>query len=210
MNFIEGEGRLPKPGLIEIEVDAESGFSIDRFSYCQNFFLYFDNISSLSLDVNDFDIFQGSSIHELYVKADQIKPDPPFWMAKPGWKPEKLAQIFGDRFTRDITGTLDRFGWHIISEIPDGDFCDLLCEYAIPIEDLGGKSGIPFYMEAGVGLQMQLLVRFEEASGTLIDEAIFEVNTQNLLIPPDLSTHIRLGYRITSSGSSRITRLVLA
>jgi hypothetical protein len=209
LNFIEKEG-LPKLGFMGIEVEIGIGFSIDKFSYCQNFFLYFDDVSFLSPEINDFDIFQGSSISKLYFKADQIKPDHPFWLGKPGWKPEKLAQIFGDRFTRDITGSMDRFGWHIVSELPDGNTCDLFSEFSIPIEDLGGMPGTPFFLEAGAGLQLHLMARFEEASGTLIDEAIFEVNMQNQLIPPDSCSHIRLGYRVTSSGSSRITRLVLS
>ena len=192
-------------------LEVSDGMSLDFLSYCRNVFNQdVVSVETVSAVVDDLEINQGSSIDELYAKADALKMAVPFWLGKPGWKPEKLAQIFGDRFTRDITGSIDRFGWHIISEMRDGDTCELFSEFAIPIEDLGGKSGTPFYMEAGVGLQMQLLVRFEEASGTFVDEVIFEVNAQNLLIPPDLSTHIRLGYRITSSGSSRITRLVLA
>lgn len=192
-------------------IEIYDGMSLDYLSYCRNVFN--QNVVSVevvSAVVDDLEINQGSSIDELYVKADGLKMAIPFWLGKPGWKPEKLAQIFGDRFTRDITGSIDRFGWHIISEMRDGDTYDLFSEFSIPADDLGGKAGTPFYMEAGVGLQMQLLMRFEEASGALIDEVVYEVNIQNQLIPPDSCTHIRLGYRITSSGSSRITRLVLA
>ena len=185
--------------------------SLDCLSYCRNVLNQNAvSIEQVSAVVDDLEINQGSSIDELYAKADALRMAIPFWIGKPGWKPEKIAQIFGDRFTRDITGSIDRFGWHIISELRDGDACVLFSEFSIPVEELGGKSGTPLYLEAGVGLQMQLLVRFEEASGALIDEAIFELNTQNHLSPPDSCTHIRLGYRITSSGSSRITRLVLA
>jgi hypothetical protein len=192
-------------------MEVSDGMSLDYLSYCRNVFN--QNVVSVevvSAVVDDLEINQGSSIDELYAKADALKMAIPFWLGKSGWKPEKLAQIFGDRFTRDITGPVDRFGWHIISEMRDGDSCDLLSEFAIPIADLGGHAGTPFYIEAGVGLQMQLLVRFEESSGALINEAIYEINTQYQLIPPGSCTHIRLGYRITSSGSSRITRLVLA
>jgi len=192
-------------------IEVSDGMALDYLGYCRNVFNQNKvSVEEVSAIVDDLEINQGSSIDELYAKADALKMAVPFWLGKPGWKPEKLALIFGDRFTRDITGSVDRFGWHIISELPDGETCDLFSEFAVPIEDLGGKSGIPFYMEAGVGLQMQLLVRFELSSGALLDEVVFEVNTQNQLTPPDSCTHIRLGYRITSSGSSRITRLVLA
>jgi spore maturation protein CgeB len=192
-------------------IEVSDGMSLDYLSYCRNVFNQnVVSIEAVSKVVDDLEINQGSSIDELYAKADALKMSMPFWLGKPGWKPEKLAQIFGDRFTRDITGSIDRFGWHIISELSDGDTCDLFSEFAIPIGDLGWQSGTPFYMEAGVGLQMQLLVRFEESSGALVEEALFELNAQNQLIPPITCTHVRLGYRITSSGSSRITRLVLA
>jgi len=192
-------------------LDVSDGMSLDYFSYCRNVFNQnVVSVKMVSTTVDDLEINQGSSIDELYAKADALKMSMPFWLGKPGWKPEKLAQIFGDRFTRDITGSIDRFGWYVISELPDGETCDLFSEFAIPIGDLGGQLGTPFYMEAGVGLQMQLLVRFEESSGALVEEALFELNAQNQLIPPINCTHVRLGYRITSSGSSRITRLVLA
>ena len=192
-------------------LEVGDGISLDYLSYCSNVFNQKAvSVEAVSFVVDDLEINQGSSIDELYAKADALRMAVPFWLGKPGWKPEKLAQIFGDRFTCDVTGSIDRFGWHIISELPDGDTCDLFSEFAVPIEELGDKSGTPFYVEAGVGLQMQLLVRFEEASGALVDAAIYELNTQNHLVPPDSCSHIRFGYRIVSSGSSRITRLVLA
>ena len=191
-------------------IQVSDGMALDYLGYCRKVFnqsvVSVEQVSSI---VDDLDIHQGSSINELYAKADALKMAIPFWIGKPGWKPEKLSKIFGDRFTHNINGSLDRFGWHIISELADGDTCDLFSEFAISIEDLGGKSGTLFYLEAGVGLQIQLLVRFEGTFGSLIDDAIFDLNSQNHLIPPDFCTHIRLGYRITSSGSSRITRLAL-
>lgn len=192
-------------------IEVSDGMSLDYLGYCRNVFNQkVVSVEMVSATVDDLEINQGFSIDVLYAKADALKMSMPFWLGKPGWKPEKLAQIFGDRFTRDITGSIDRFGWYVISELPDGETCDLFSEFAIPIGDLGGQLGTPFYMEAGVGLQMQLLVRFEESSGALVEEALFELNAQNQLIPPINCTHVRLGYRITSSGSSRITRLVLA
>jgi hypothetical protein len=191
-------------------VEISDGMALDYLGYCREVFTQSTiSVEQVSLIVDDLEINHGSSIDELYVKADNIKMAIPFWTGKPGLKFEKLANIFGDRFAHNINGSIDRFGWHIISELADGDTCDLFSEFAISIGDLGGKSGTPFYLEAGVGLQIQLLVRFEDTFGSLIDDAIFELNSQNHLIPPDSCTHIRLGYRITSSGSSRITRLVL-
>ena len=190
---------------------VDDSISLDYLSYCRNAFNQNEvSIQDISNIVDDSEFNMGSSINELYIKADALRIPIPFWVDKPGWRPKKLANIFGDRFTRDITGSTDRFGWHIISKLPDGDTCNLFSEFAIPIEDLGGQSGTLFYMEAGVGLQMQLLVRFEGVSGALMDEAIYEINMQNQLMPPDSCSHIRLGYRITSSGSTRITRLVLS
>jgi hypothetical protein len=191
-------------------IEVKDGMSLDYLSYCRNVFNQnIISIEKISRIVDDFNIDKGIDINLLYSKADSLKIEKPFWLGKSGWTPNKLAQIFGDRFTRDITGSLDQFGWHIVSELPDGDVCNLFSEHVVAIEDLGGKFGTPFYLESGVGLQMQFLIRFEGVSGDFIDEAIFELNTQCQLITPVSASHIRFGFRITSSGSSRISRLVL-
>ena len=192
------------------EVEVSDGVSLDYFGYCKNAYVDGDSrLDDIREVVDDHIQNPGSSLDELYSMLS-LPDSHSRRLGSLSIRAIKLANFFGDRFTRDITGSLDRFGWHIISELPDGDTCDLFSEFAIPIEDLGGQSGTPFYMEAGVGLQMQLLVRFEESSGALVEEALFELNAQNQLIPPITCTHARLGYRFTSSGSSRITRLVLA
>ena len=191
-------------------IEVSDGVALDFLGYCRNVFNQnIISVEQVSTIVDDLEIYQGCNIESLYANANFLRMDMPFWLGKPGWRPEKLAHIFGDRFTRDITGSIDRFGWHIISDLPDGDSCVLFSEFSIPVDDLGGKSGTPFYLEVGVGLQMQFLFRFESAAGTLIEETIFEVNVQNQLVPPNFCTHIRLGYLITSSGSSRINRLAL-
>jgi len=188
---------------------VDRALNIDPFNYVKNYSN--DDAQSNLLDaIKDLSINIGQDILSIYKLSESQGVFRAFWLGKPGWRPEKISLIFGDRFTGLVVGSLDHFGWHIISELPDGETCDLFSEFAVPIEDLGGKSGTLIYLEAGVGLQMQLFVRFELPSGALLDEAIFEVNTQSQLTPPDSCTHIRLGYRITSSGSSRITRLVLA
>ncbi len=205
---------LPLSNLLKdpiSSIEVANGMALDYLSYCRDAFgEYSISIDDISAIVDDQEINRGFSIQVLYSKADSLKMIKPFWIGKSGWKPEKLAHVFGDRFTRDITASIDRFGWHIISELHDGDTCDLLSEFVVPIEELGGKSGTAFYLEAGIGLQIQFLVRFEDVSGFFIEESFFEMNTQNQLIPPASASQIRFGFRITSSGSSRITRLVLA
>ena len=192
------------------EVWFSDAVSLDFFNYCKNAYVNLDgDLKGLQDVVDDYIENSGLSIDDLYAAVGKLETHSKA-LGSMLLRAAKLASFFGNRFTSAITGVVDKYGWHIISDLLDGDTYDLYSEFSIPIEELGGKSGTPFYLEAGVGLQMQLLVRFELSSGALLDEAIFEINTQNQLSPPDSCTHIRLGYRITSSGSSRITRLVLA
>jgi len=194
---------------------VEHGISLDYLSYCRNAFqgsgLGSDlNRASVSEVVDDLEIDSGASIEELYKRAETLKMEMPFWLGKPGLRPARLAQFFGDRFTNEITGSVDRFGWHIVSLMPDGEQVDLLGENSISLEEFGGGQDCRIYLESRPGLELQLILRYEEGRGELIQEVVLDSNEQYALLIPPETVAIRFGLRIKSSGSARITRLVIA
>lgn len=189
-----------------------NSISLDPLSYCRNAFVdpTFP-VAEISQVVDTADESRDASLlAELYNDADQIKIEVPFWLGTTGLSPSVLFNAFGDRFSNVITGTLDIFGWHLQSLIPDKESIDIffdksiLCDLIFP--HLEGK----FYWEVGAGLNLSILLQFEDSSGAYINRENYAINKWfNVNIPAN-TFFIRFGFHIKGSGSTRITRLVLS
>jgi spore maturation protein CgeB len=195
----------------DCSLTVEGGVSLDYLSYCRNANCgLWQDLALVSQMVDDLEINAGISIEELYKKAETLKMVMPFWLGKPGIRPARLAQYFGDRFTNEIMGSVDKYGWHIVSQMRDGEQTDLLAESSIPLDEFGGGAECNIYLESRTGLDLQWVLRYEQGNGDLIEELVLNCNEHYVLVNPPETLGIRFGLRIKSSGSSRITRLVIA
>ncbi len=203
LGFVASDQPLP-------EAMAEGAMALDAFSYCQDAWLQGLAQADVSAVVDDFELNKGRSIDELYAKAEVMPVHMPAWLGKPAWRLQNLAQAFGTANEgATLHGTLDKFGWHLVSEIPDGNHAFIWAENALPIEELGGQEGLKFHVVEGPGLPIELMVRFETERGGLVAEEMFETNQNQQWTVPDGATHVRLGFRVFSSGTTRVMRFVL-
>jgi Glycosyl transferases group 1 len=203
MGFVASRQPLP-------EAIAEGAMALDAFSYCQDAWLQGLAQADVSAVVDDFELNKGRSIDELYAKAEALPVRVPAWLGKPAWRIQNLAQAFGTANEgATLHGTLDKFGWHLVSEIADGNHAFIWAVNAVPIEELGGYEGLKFHVVEGPGLPIELMVRFETERGNLLAEEMFETNQNQQWSVPIGCTHIRLGFRVFSSGTTRIMRFVL-
>jgi hypothetical protein len=189
---------------------AEGAMALDAFSYCQDAWLQGLPQAEVSAVVDDLELNKGHSIDELYAKAEAMPVHMPAWLGKPAWRLQNLAQAFGTANEgAPLHGTLDKFGWHLVSEIPDGNHAFIWAENSLPLEELGGQEGLKFHVVEGPGLPIELMVRFETERGSLVAEEMFETNQNQQWTVPDGATHVRLGFRVFSSGTTRVMRFVL-
>lgn len=189
---------------------AEGAMALDAFSYCQDAWLQGLPQAAVSAVVDDLELNKGHSIDELYAKAEAMPVHMPKWLGKPSWRLQALADAFGSTGEGALLhGTLDKFGWHLVSEIPDGNHAFIWAQNAVPLDELGGQEGLKFHVDEGPGLPIDFMVRFETERGGLVAEEMFETNQNQQWVVPDGATHVRLGFRVFSSGTTRVMRFVL-
>ncbi|WP_090143180.1 glycosyltransferase [Limnohabitans sp. DM1] len=189
---------------------AAGAIALDAFSYCQDAWRHGLPQAEVSAVVDDLELNKGHSIDELYAKAEAMPVHMPTWLGKPAWRLQKLSEAFGSAGEgQALHGTLDKFGWHLVSEIPDGDYATIWAENRVALHELGGVSGLKFHVVEGPGLPVDLLVRFESEGGKLLADMMFETNKNQEWVVPDGATHVRLGFRVFSSGTTRIMRFAL-
>jgi spore maturation protein CgeB len=189
---------------------AEGAMALDAFSYCQDAWLQGLPQADVSAVVDDLELNKGHSIDELYAKAEAMPVHMPAWLGKPAWRLQNLAQAFGTANEgAPLHGTLDKFGWHLVSEIPDGNHAFIWAENALPLEELGGQEVLKFHVVEGPGLPIDLMVKFETERGGLVLEEMYETNQNQSWKVPEGASHVRLGFRVFSSGTTRIMRFVL-
>jgi spore maturation protein CgeB len=192
------------------EVLAEGAMALDAFSYCQNAWLLGLPQAEVSAVVDDLELNKGHSIDALYAKADAMPVHMPNWLGKPAWRLQKLAVAFGNAGVGEaLHGSLDKFGWHLVSEIHDGDHASIWAENTVTLDELGGCAGLKFHVVEGPGLPVDLLVRFETEGGRVLSERMFETNSNQQWVVPDGASQVRLGFRVFSSGTTRIMRFAL-
>lgn len=201
--LVSGSRRLP-------DAMADGAMALDAFSYCQDAWLFGIPQTEVSAVVDDLELNKGHNIDELYAKAETLPVNMPSWLGKPAWRLEKLAETFGSAGEGEaLKGTLDKFGWHLVSDIPDGNYATIWAEHRVPVDELGGSSGQRFHVVEGPGLPVDLLVRFESEGGKLLADRMFETNQNQEWEVPHGASHIRLGFRVFSSGTTRIMRFAL-
>jgi spore maturation protein CgeB len=187
-------------------------YACDYFSYCCDAFLdlkSLEDVRSKYSYVDDEDLEAGLSINALYEKSDASRVNLPFWLNKKSLRLQRVAELFDGLYHPFIQVELDQFGLHIISDAPDEMEIDLRASRSIPIDELilGGQD--KFFVEAKFGMPLQLLIQFENSQHKPIDERLFELNQNHKLEPPPGSHFVKFVLRLTSSGSTRITRFVL-
>eukprot|EP01032_Pedospumella_encystans_P008667 gene8667-10260_t len=176
---------------------GEQGQALDCFNYCLGAFSVGLSAHEVSPCVDDLLIDTGQSMDALYEKADAMGVHIPAWLGKPAWRLQKLADAFGAAGEGEaLHGSLDKFGWHLVSEIHDGDFASIWAENTVPVDELGGAAGLKFHVVEGPGLPVELLVRFETEGGQLLAELKFETNSNQQWVVPDGAAHVRLACQI--------------
>jgi spore maturation protein CgeB len=191
-------------------LSSDDAIAIDVFSYCRN--AYQDGVTNQMIidTVDTLSINSGQSVDELYIKSEKMRIGLPVGYGKPAWRLQRLADIFNiNLYDATVSGNIDKYGWHLISEIPDGTTFDLFANNTVHLSEFGGLEGTKFHVVAEFGLTIQLIVQFESATGNLIQEQIFYTNQNQQWIPPFNTSFIRLGWRVFSSGTTRVTRFVL-
>ena len=189
---------------------ANGALSLDALSYCQDAWRLGWTYSNVSALVDLLEIDTGHNIDDLYAKADAIPVHIPSWLGKSSWRLENLAQTFGicDEAS-PLHCKLDKFGLHLVSEIPDGNHSFIWAVNAVSIVELGGQNALKFHVVEGPGLSINLMVKFETERGGLVSEEMFETNQNQEWHVPSGATNVRLGFRVYSSGTTRIMRFML-
>jgi spore maturation protein CgeB len=192
-------------------IDVEKGgLSLDCYNYCRDGMNGSINLDEITRMVDDHKIDSGTTINAIYNKADTSRMGLPKWVGKPVFRINKLADVFKNLNTSDpIHGTLDQFGWHLVSEIPDGNYAVVWAEESVPLYEFGGLNELKFHVIEGPGLPVSLLVRFESINGRPLGDVEFGTNENQSWCPPSGATHVLFGWRVFSSGTTRIMKFVL-
>lgn len=188
---------------------THDAMSLDAFSYCQDAFSGLVAINEVSKTVDDLELKVGERIDDLYARADAMRMRMPPWLGKPALPLHRLAEVFGTGAINLIHGRLDKFGWHLVSELQDGCTGDLWAIDPISISEICNEPDKKIYVEAFPGLPLKLLIRFLKRDGSVIGQKEFNTNHNEQLEIPFKTVKILLGWRVYSSGTVRITRFVL-
>lgn len=187
---------------------VDLAYALDCFSYCQNAFENGLDIEELSALVDDLSIDSGQSMDSIDASANAVRASLPSWVGKPSWSPTRIADAFGESLPGAVTGKLDRWGWYIQSDLPDLQVAECLAQSPFLLKEFPEGNNQSFLVEAGPGLPMELLIRFEDENQQFLASEYFPLNERCLWSAPQNTRYVRLGLRIVGSGATRIMRWV--
>ncbi|WP_167238935.1 CgeB family protein [Massilia genomosp. 1] len=190
---------------------ALDGLAIDPYNYCRDADLLDPAhcAASLAQHVDDLLLDKGLVIEELERQAMAISALAQAASRVPYLPASKLAAWFDPWGGSQTSAELDRFGWHLVSELQDGQSEEVFARLPVGAAQLRALGVWRFFLEAGSGLPVHLLVACIDVHGATLRQDAFSCNVDEELILPFGTRMLRLGLRMQSSGSTRLHRLWL-
>lgn len=180
--------------------------ALDVFNYCRDG----AGQQTVALAVEDAPMSMGLDLDALMAQADAMTASPVISSTVPAWSATQLAEAFGAWPGLATTAALDAYGWHLVSELPDDQAEEVWSPCVIAAALLRAVGVWRFHLVATGGQRLQLMVQCLGVNGkTLLSEA-FDCNQNQQLALPFGTRTLRLGWRLTSSGTARVKELVLA
>jgi glycosyltransferase involved in cell wall biosynthesis len=186
---------------------AMPGLAIDPFNYCQNGRQAKD-ISVVRSRVDDRGLDPGLSIEELLRTAEGIPPAEFDESTLPTWNAARLSQVTGPVKHPLLAFEIVQEGLSIQSSLPDGKHHYVYAVQDLPVRSLPANSTMDTHLDATPGLNVQYVFVFLDDSKQKISHVIHTANRNHNAQTPVGTAFVRLGWRISGSGTSTIRSLI--
>jgi len=183
------------------------GLAIDAFNYCENGHRAAD-LATISTRVDDLQIDSGISIDELLSIAESIPAAAFDESSLPKWNAAKLAQVFGQVGSAQVSVAADLGGLCIKSALADGKHEYLYAVQELPLAALPAKKELDTYLEATPGLDVQYVFVFLNDKKQKISHVIHTANRNHSATIPAGTAFVRMGWRVAGAGAATIKHLM--
>jgi len=192
-------------GLSDRLYDNDDAVALDVFNYCRDGAMHL----AAGLAVDDVPMDMGINMDNLMSEADAMTAAPALISRVPAWTAEQLATAFGAWRGCATTAGLDQYGWHIVSELPDDQVEEVWSPSVIAPAQLRAVGVWRFHVVVKGEQSLQLMVQCLDIDGQCLTRLIFECNQNQQLTQPFGTRGVRLGWRMTASGTARFKALFL-
>ena len=179
--------------------------ALDVFNYCRDG----AGQPAAARAVDDAPMSMGLNLDALMAQADAMTAPPVTSSTVPAWSATQLAEAFGAWPGLATAAALDAYGWHLVSELPDDQAEEVWSPCVIASALLRAVGVWRFHVVATGGQRLQLMVQCLGVNGKHLLSQTFDCNQNQQLSLPFGTRSLRLGWRLTSSGTARVKELVL-
>ena len=192
-------------GLSDRLYENNNSVALDVFNYCR------DGIGNpdAARIVNDRQIPLGLDLQLLMDEADALPPLHTKNSIVPFFNEQQLSKVFGVWLGQATFASLDDYGWHIVSELPDDQFEEVWSLGIIAPGQLRAFGIWRFHVVTSGGQQLQFLVQCLDFHDEILLNKAFDCNQNHQITLPFGTRNIRLGWKMISSGSVRVKKLSL-
>jgi glycosyltransferase involved in cell wall biosynthesis/spore maturation protein CgeB len=198
-------------GLYTATLDHENALAIDPFNYCRNSSAggFNDALIRTISDLNGLNI--GITMAELGRRAEAIAPASQLEDSQPQINGTALAALFTKAPTDSrVRMTLIDGALQLDSNLSDGKHEYWYVQQLQSLESLGAVNGkLRFYGDLSPGLNVQLVLKFFDASDVNIASPIKPCNRNVEFDIPAGANRVRMGLRIYAGGSAQLRTLLL-
>ena len=179
--------------------------ALDVFNYCRDG----AGQPAAALAADDAPMSMGLNLDALMAQADALTATPVTSSTVPAWSATQLAEAFGAWPGLATTAAVDAYGWHLVSELPDDQAEEVWSPCVIASALLRAVGVWRFHVVATGGQRLQLMVQCLGVNARPLLSQTFDCNQNQQLSLPFGTRSLRLGWRLTSSGTARVKELVL-
>lgn len=190
------------------ELHADEMQSIDEFNYCKNAGLVAD--AAVAMTVGDLqDLDKGIPAAEMIARAERIAPEQVEVDEVPVLTGAALAECFKPQANRGYALAVSENVLEVNSSLADGKHEYLYAATDFLPADLGFSDKVRIYFDVTPGLNLQLVLRFLDATKTPIETHVKTANRNHESLIPVGTEWIKFGLRIYGGGTASIVSLVL-
>ncbi len=193
-------------GLASSRYGEGSLLAVDPFNYCQNGTAA--ERDAVHQRVDDLSLDTGFTIEELQARAERIAPAEQSSTDVPEIRLQQLQEIFGPCKSSNVSFQMEEHSWLVTSTLGDSKHEYIYAAQDLTPEELGGEEQLKFFLDVTPGLNIQLVMLFLDAQKQRIDHRMLPSSKNHTFILPPETAWVRLGWRVYSSGTAEIKRLI--
>lgn len=185
----------------------ESGFSVDGLNYCRDGAGYCE---SLTVFEPLKGINTGLNLGQMQAKAETMEPVARDVSHLKRMDVQELAKRFKPGKDSLCVTALENDKLHIVSQLSDGKHEYWYSDKDYTLAELNASLGsVTLYLEATLGLNLQMVVLFLDAQKHRINHTIFAANKNAEIALPEGTVYLRPGLRVYASGSAEVSNFYL-